>query len=78
MRTCQEITEDIEKGNIQKLSVKDKLVIRLHQKICPDCKQYAKDSVILDRLLRHQFKNQKKYKFTSDEKARLRDRLTNH
>lgn len=75
MKTCQEITEKIEKGNVRKLSIRERIAIRRHLKICPDCDHYAKDSAILDRLLRLELKRMKQYKFTQEEKSALIEKL---
>lgn len=75
MKTCQEITENIEKGNIRKLTIRERISIRRHLKMCPDCDHYAKDSVILDRLLSLNFKRVKQYRFTPEEKSALIEKL---
>ena len=75
MKTCQQITEDIEKGIVRKLSIRERIALRVHLKICRDCKNYAKDSQILDRLLRLQSKQMKDYKFTPGEKKDLIKKL---
>lgn len=75
MSTCQELTENIEKGNVRKLSIRERIAIRRHLKLCPDCKQYSKDSKILDRLLRLKSKQISEYKFSPEEKAELIKKL---
>ena len=71
MKTCQEITLDIERGKYVKLSVKEKLAIKMHLFICKPCKGYSHDSKIIDDLLKKKFKDLSKYKFTEEEKIEL-------
>jgi len=52
MMNCKEITLLIEKSKDQKLSFKQRLIVKLHLKICKVCHNYAIDSAFLDRLLK--------------------------
>jgi predicted anti-sigma-YlaC factor YlaD len=75
MKNCQEITEDIEKSNVQKLSIRERLAVRMHLRLCGSCRQYAKDSKILERLLRLRSKKIDQYHFTPEEKAEIISKL---
>ena len=75
MKNCLEITEDIEKGNVQKLSIRERIAIRMHLRLCPNCKHYARDSKILDRLLRLKSKQINNYKFSPEEKEAIINKL---
>ncbi len=77
MKTCQEITLDIERGKYEKLSISEKWAIKMHLIICKPCQDYEKDSALIDRLLRKRFKNLNQYKFTSEEKKELIKQLGN-
>jgi hypothetical protein len=77
MKTCQEITEMVEKANFSKLSIADKLAISLHGKICKECRKYFKDSKSLDKLLSKRFKHKGNYAFSKEEKKELIEKLEN-
>jgi hypothetical protein len=70
MKTCLEITEEIEKGKVVQNSVKEKVAIRLHLILCKKCNQYSKDSLILDRILKRPRPNSQ-YNYTQEEKDDL-------
>lgn len=76
MRTCREITETIEKGGVKRLSIKDRLAIRIHLRICKPCKAYSKDSKIIERLLRRSASRMDNYTFTEMEKSKMITQLT--
>ena len=75
MKTCQEITESIEKGNFNRLSVKERLAIRFHLSMCKHCRQYSKDSKIIDRMLVKKFKSVTNFTFSIKEKEELKKNL---
>lgn len=75
MKTCQEITEGIEKANFKRLTVKERLEIKLHLSICSHCKQYSKDSKILDRMLKKRFITSQKFTFSKEEKEALKKKI---
>lgn len=75
MKGCQEITELIEKGNITTLSRKDKVAMRLHLMICKLCREFQKDSKILDKAIQKAMKTPTKVTFTPAEKEELIVRL---
>lgn len=75
MKNCQEITEDIEKGYVTRLTTKERIGIRMHVMICPPCRQYFKDSATIENLLARRFKQPKKYQFSLEEKEALKKKL---
>lgn len=75
MKGCQQITEEIEKGYVTRLTTKERLGIRMHVMICPPCRQYFKDSATIDKLLARKFKQPKKYKFSLEEKESMKKKL---
>lgn len=75
MKGCQEITELIEKGNITTLSRKDRVAMRLHLMICKLCREFQKDSKILDKAIQKAMKTPTKVTFTPVEKEELILRL---
>ena len=75
MKTCQEITESIEKANFNRLSVKERLAIRFHLSMCKHCRQYSKDSKIIDRMLKNKFKSVNNFTFSVKEKEDLKKKM---
>ena len=72
---CQKITENIEKGKITKNSVSEKVAVRLHLSICKNCRKYARDSRILDRMITRSFSAIPDHQFTKEEKAEIVSKL---
>ena len=75
MKDCQEITSDIEKSKLAKISLGNKLAIRIHLMLCKTCRSFSKDSRIIDKLLSRKFRQQKNYKFSPEEINKLKDDL---
>lgn len=75
MKTCQDITQDIERSTFERLSLKNRMELKLHLSICPDCKSYFKDSRLIDKLLAKKYKNKIVYKYSKLEKEALKERL---
>ena len=75
MKDCQQITEEIEKGYVTRLTTKERLGIRMHVMICPPCRQYFKDSATIEKLLSRKFKQPEKYSFSLEEKESLKKKL---
>ena len=71
MKTCRDITENIEKASVKRLSIGEKLEVRMHLRICKNCRQYSKDSKILERMIRHITSSHYQHEFTPDEKQAL-------
>ncbi len=74
MKGCQEITELVEKGKTTNLTAMDKISVYTHLLICKLCRDYRKDSNILERLLRKAL-NHPKATLTSEEKNAIVDRM---
>ena len=75
MKNCQDTTQDIERSSFVRISLKDRLGIRLHLSMCKDCQRYFKDSRAIDQLLKKRFKDLDEYKFTSEEKEDLKRKI---
>lgn len=75
MKKCLEVTEGLEKQQFQRLGVKERLEVRLHLRICPKCREYARDSVILNRMIRRSMQHIPQIQFTDEEKRELIARL---
>lgn len=75
MKGCQEITELVEKGKTTNLSTMEKISVRTHLLMCKLCRDFRKDSNILDRVLRKALLNPRKATFTSAEKKAMVDRM---
>lgn len=75
MKTCQEISGLYEQGKITRISLGDKLALRIHGSICKGCRDYFKESDILDKMLSRKFKDLGNYKFSDTEKAKIKERL---
>ena len=73
MKTCEEITLNIERGRYEKLSVKELLAIKMHLIICKPCHNYRKDSELIDKLLQEKYKNgAEEYTFSFEEKEAIK------
>ena len=75
MKKCQEITQDIEKGHMTKLSIKERLEIRVHSILCPPCRQYFKDSATIDNMLKRRFRHPEQYQFSLEEKENMKKNI---
>lgn len=76
MKSCQEITELMEKRAFKKLSLMERMELRMHRFICKHCKRFFKDSAKIDTLLNRTFRS-KKYQFSKEEKEQMIDKLKN-
>ncbi len=74
MKGCQEITELVEKGKTTNLTAMDKISVYTHLLICKLCRDYRKDSNILERFLRKAL-NHRRATLTSEEKNAIVDRM---
>lgn len=73
MKDCQEITELIERSKIQRISVAERLELRMHMAICKNCRQYFKDSIAIDEMMESKrFKHLSEHSFSSSEKDKLK------
>lgn len=73
MKSCRDITLLIEKSREEKLSLKERLQIKLHTRMCKLCRNYKIDSKFLDGLLKRM--RPKVVKLTNQEKALLSKRV---
>lgn len=74
MKRCEQITLDLEKSNFQKLSVKERLELKMHMAICSKCRRYAKDSKKMDLWLKRRAKLAD-YSFSPEEKDAIKEKL---
>lgn len=51
MKSCKDITLLIEKSKEERLSLKERLQIKLHTKMCKLCHNYKVDSKFLDKMI---------------------------
>lgn len=77
MKDCQEITGLYEQGKISRISISDKIALRSHRMICKTCRQYFKDSDLMDIIITKKFKDLGNYTFTASEKAKMKEELEN-
>lgn len=75
MKDCQDYTLDFERSLIERLSIKERIGLRFHSTICPDCRKYFIESRIIDKLLAKRFKDRRQFHFTPEEKARIKEKL---
>lgn len=73
MKDCQDITELVERSKIERISLGDRLAIRMHSTICKNCRQYFRDSDVLDDMMNSRtFKHLGEYSFSVEEKEKLK------
>ncbi len=73
MRGCQEITELIERSKIERISIGDRLELRMHLAICKHCRQYFRDSMALDEMMQSKrFRHLSEHTFSNAEKEKLK------
>ena len=75
MKNCEEITMDIEKGHMDGLSTKERLAVKMHIMLCKPCRQYSKDSTLIDSMLKRKYKHPVEYQFSLEEKESLKSKL---
>ena len=78
MKDCQEITGLYEQGKINRISISDRIAIRSHKMICKLCRQYFKDSDLMDVILTKKYKDLRKYTFSTSEKTKMKKVLENN
>ena len=49
--SCKKASELIDKGALIKLSAKERVMLRMHTKVCSACAAYQKQSKMIDSLL---------------------------
>lgn len=50
--SCRKATSLIEKKSVTRLSLKEKIGLSMHKKICDACRAYEKQSNTLDKLIK--------------------------
>ncbi|MBI3134736.1 MAG: hypothetical protein HYZ14_08700 [Bacteroidetes bacterium] len=51
MISCQVAGELVTKRSFRKLSLRERIMLRLHLKVCGACQAYEKQSILLDKIL---------------------------
>jgi len=73
VKHCEEITLDLERANFERLSLMNRMEIRMHVAICPHCRKYFKDSKTLDKWLAKRFRHKSEnITFTPEEKEAMK------
>lgn len=75
MKNCEEITLDMERSAFQRLSMKDRLGLRMHISLCKECRKYFKDSLAINELLKKRFSHLSEYTFTQEEKDEMKRKV---
>lgn len=81
MLSCQKATFLIEKGNGKPLSFMDKLQLSMHLKMCSKCADYQKQSVLIEKLLKSNHKNNSNlsnFKLSDTSKLRIQRAIDNN
>jgi hypothetical protein len=65
--TCKKATQLVEKQKDKKLSILEKVRLKLHLWICKACAIYAKQSQIIEKLLKKRNETQPSEKTLSEE-----------
>jgi len=73
--TCEKVTYLIEKGYLTRLNISEKLQMKLHSFYCKCCKNYPKDSAVVDRMLAKLVQEDNKAVYSDLEKKQLKDLL---
>lgn len=53
MLSCQKASALIDKKNILGLTMKEKVMLKMHTSMCDFCTAYQKQSLLLDKFLEH-------------------------
>ncbi len=72
---CDVITEQLSKARLGKLSLKERILVRLHLTVCDWCTNYKKQIGIIDRTLEKlpkEYGDEAEVKFTLPDDARKR------
>ncbi len=76
MKNCREITELIERGSEERLPLRQRIEVKVHLMMCKLCRNFAKDTAFLDRLLK-KIDNFQQTQLTPSEKKQIK-REVNH
>jgi hypothetical protein len=74
--SCKKATELIAKREIQALSVKERLQLKSHLRMCDACNVYEKYSRSIDILLKSKFDQHSKEKFVVIQNPQLKKRIS--
>ena len=74
VKKCEQITLDFERSAFQKLSVKERLELKMHLGICSKCRRYVKDSKKMDLWLKRRYELAD-YTFSAEEKTKIKEKL---
>lgn len=66
--SCKKATELIEKKSLFGLSWRERLQLRMHTGICGFCAIYQQQSILLDKVMRHQMTNINELRIVPDVK----------
>lgn len=75
MLSCKKATELMEKQSLVGLSVKERIRLRLHTSMCDGCTAYQKQSLLIDKLLRHNLTQQSVEIVPEVENGELKTRI---
>ena len=55
MLSCVKATELIEIKNFRPLNIKERVQLKMHTSLCSGCRHYAKQSLLISKLLQQNF-----------------------
>lgn len=75
MLSCRKATELIEKRNVTKLSMTEKVQLRLHTSMCSGCAAYQKQSTMIDQWLHQHYSLAKPADSTDASNTELKEKI---
>lgn len=72
MLSCKKATELIEKRQVNKLTIAEKLQLKMHTSMCEACSAYEKQSLTLDKAIKQWIGSKKKPQEKLSEEAKTR------
>lgn len=73
--SCKKASYIIEKRNLTKLNLMEKVSLKFHLAICHLCRKYEADSAALNRLLHSFNTHPSNLHLSDDQKLKLKERL---
>lgn len=73
--SCQKASYIIEKREVSKISLREKISLKFHLMICALCRRYESDSKILGRILKSLHKKESSTHLSSEDKEALKRKL---
>lgn len=73
--SCQKASYIIEKREVSKISLWEKIGLKFHLMICSLCRKYESDSRILGKILKSLHKHEHPAHLTEDQKEELKRKL---